>query len=152
MSDMRDKAKDAMDGAVDIARDQLDTFRKLKGPQQKIIMGVLAGIVVIILAWLLWPRGLNVVVITDTEPEKGSFISITNYEKEDLGKITIILNDNYETTLEEGLAPEQTTQAIYVTVFHPVGNPGGAPPDKSLVPKKVKIVSELGSETKKLED
>ena len=155
MSDFRDKAKDAMDGAVDIARDQLDTFKKLKGPQQKIILGVIAGVVVIILLWIFWPRGLNVIVQQDTEPGaagRGNFIYISNYEEFDLGEITVILDGAYEITLEDALPAGQPTPAIYVTDFHPVGNPGGAPPDKNYVPKKVKIITDKGSDTKEIED
>lgn len=155
MSDFRDKAKDrvggAVDGAADIARDQLDTFKKLGANTQKIILGVAGVFVVLILAWLLWPKSLNVIVTCIVEDNilEGSLMSnsviVLNKEKIDLGPTTIIMNGKYEYTLE-GLPPDETI-SISVTEFYPKGKPDGAPPANDYVPRGVAVRSEKGSLT-----
>jgi hypothetical protein len=128
---------------ADIARDQLDTFRKLDKNKQGLIIAVGGALFVLFVIWVLTPSKLNIVVERESAPVVGNYIAILNNENFDLGKTKIILNDSYVTEIE-GLAPGETSQPIYVTSFKPIDNPGGESPSADTVPRKVKVISKKG--------
>lgn len=133
---------------IDIARDQLDTFKKLDKNKQGVIIAIGGALLVFLIIWLLTPCKLDIVVERESAPVVGHYISILNNEEFDLGKTKIILNDSYETEIE-GLAPGETSQPIYVTSFKPIDNPQGESPSPETVPQKVKVVSKKGRYIKK---
>jgi len=139
MSDFKDRAKDIAEGAEDIARDKLDSFRKL-GSQQQILILAFAGIIpVLVVIWLLLPGVLDIRV--DPLLMDGAMdnqVVITNLGDKPLGKLKIILNDRYEYELTE---MTDKTMGISVTNFRPLGNPAGKPPPPDTIPKKVKVIA-----------
>lgn len=158
MSDFRDKAKDmmeaarekasdAMDYAADVARDQLDTFKKLTKQGQIIVLAVVGVGLLVILSWLFWPHALDVTIEMVPAPVVGNRVAITNNEESDLGKTTIILDDQYEATIRS-LATGETTSVAAID-FHQNGNPNGATPSKDLMPKRITVKSSLGTKTRK---
>jgi hypothetical protein len=143
----REKAKDAIEGAFDITRDKLDTFRKLDKTGQQIVLAVIGVLAVVIISWLFWPRSLDVTVVRIVEPVVGNSVVISNHTRSNLGKTVVILNDDYETTIDDILPDE--TKSLFVTEFHVKGNPQGSSPGKDVVPRKVTVRTRKGTFTQK---
>jgi|GEM_PF-2793891 len=158
MSDFRDRAKDAMDATrekaadamnnvMDIARDQLDTFKKLDRKGQGVVLAVIGAVVAFIFALILWPHSLQVTVEMVPEPITGNNVAIMNNESQDLGATTITIDGQYEITLAK--IPPGHTASISLLEFHHNGNPNGATPNKNMMPRKITVQCRLGSKTRK---
>ena len=144
---VREKAKDAVDGAVDVVRDQLDTYRKLSKTGRQVVLASITVLLVVILSWLFWPHSLDVTIVRIIEPVVGNSVAISNHAAFNLGKTAVILNDIYETTIDD--IPADGTRSIFVTEFHVRTSPQGSSPGKDVVPRKVTIRTSKGAITQK---
>lgn len=147
MKDKKEQAKEAIsrtaENIADIARDQLDTFKKLDKNKQGLIIAIGGALFVFLIIWISTPSKLNIIVERESAPIVGYYVAILNNENFDLGKTKIILNDLYQTEIE-GLAPGETSHPLYVNFFKPIDNPQGESPSGDTIPQKVKVISKKG--------
>jgi len=150
MAEFKDRAKNMAESAQDIARDKLDSFRKLNN-QQQLLLIVFAGIAfVVLLVWLFWPGKMDVFIdrilmdgIMDNQ------VVIENRENKSMKKLKVILNDNYIYEIPQ-LDPEKPLP-IKVTEFRPIGNPDGSPPGSNTIPRKVEVKARGARVTKEFQ-
>jgi len=139
MADFKEKAMDIAGNAGDIARDKLDSFRKLSREQQILII-VFAGIIVsALVVWMLMPGKLDVTITRIVmDGVMDNQVVIQNNGDEPLGKLKVILNDMYEYEVPQMV--EDETVSISVGSFKRRGNPDGPSPDPHMIPKKVEVI------------
>jgi len=147
MDDFKTRAKNVAESAEDIARDKLDTFRKLNKQQQLLLFGLVGVVLAVLLVWLFMPRKINVFVDRNLmEGIMDNQVIVENREEKPLKKVKVILNDSYVYEIPQ--LEKEVTTPIKVTEFRPINDPNGAPPASNTVPRKVIVEAKGGRFTK----